>query len=343
MATKQASKKAATKVAGSKGPSLYGAMAKKLLEKGKKAVKAAVERVRLDKVSYHPLLELTPTMSSVVESLRKLATTARGSTLMDCRARLEEREPEWKAFVGDVARRGIVEPLTVVKNPAGGWWVVDGRNRTCAGREAGLVDAPVRVTTEEPEAVILGSLAARRHVSKELLAFVGLECHRYLIGDGEKGRPAKAETEGAEKPQSLRFSTLAELSESIGVSLRTVETAARIHRMFAGSKKVRAKWEWRLYAGTSFQGILAGDAADKQPGNGGATDGASVAVRKFFLGFAGRVRKHWAALEEEGLEALAAVEVEAKAALAGLPDGAWEWVVEAAADRAACMMEGGAE
>lgn len=341
MKTETTTKKAAAKKAGG---GQWGAMAKAMMSKGKAKGKAKAKAgeapvAKVGALVYHPLLETVPTMSSVVEELRKLVKTARGSTLMDAKARLAEREPEWAAFVRDVKARGVVEPVTVMPKPGGGWWVVDGRNRTCAAIEAELPTVPIRVTKEAPQVVILGSLAARRHVSKELLAFVALDCYPALIGEGKKGRPENRNDCGLtdENRNDCGFSTLAELAESVGVSLRTMETAARVQRMFRASAKARKKWEWRLYAGTSFQGILAGDAVDKTPGNGGATDGASVAVRKYFQSFAGRVSKSWEALAKEGAEAVAKVEADAKAALASLPDAAWEWVVEAAADREACL------
>jgi hypothetical protein len=290
---------------------------------------AGVESMaKVDTLHFHPLLESTPTMSSVIEELRKVIKTARGSTLMDARERLAEREPEWRAFVGDVARRKVQESVVVVARPAGGWYVVDGRNRTCAAREAGLAEVPIRITTEAPEDVILGSLAARRHVSKELLAYVALECHPYLIGEGEDGRPKVAET-----GNDYRFSTRGELAESVGVSEATLKTAARIHRHFIAHPKLRKKWEWRLYAGTSFKGILAGDAAEAaggDEGNGKAIHAASLRVRKLMQGFAKKWAKDWEAVAAEGEGVLAEVQLDFQAALAELPDAVFDWVVELA-------------
>jgi hypothetical protein len=310
---------------------------------------AGVESVaKVGDLHFHPLLESTPTMSSVIEELRKVIKSARGSTLMDAKERLAEREPEWRAFVNDVKRRKVQESVVVVARAGGGWHVVDGRNRTCAAREAGLDVVPIRITTEAPEDVILGSLAARRHVSKELLAYVALECHPYLIGEGVDGRPQKTET-----GNDCRFSTRAELAESIGVSETTLKTAAVIHRHFIAHPKLRKKWEWRLYAGTSFKGVLAGDAAEKAGGsdNGKAQLAASLRVRRLMIGFAAKVSKDWEAVEAEGEGALAELQLDFQAALAELPDAAFEWVIELAETNrraevkaaVAKLKEGGAE
>jgi hypothetical protein len=283
--------------------------------------------VKPGELHFHPLLESTPTMSSVIGELRKLVKTARGSTLMDAKARLAEREPEWKAFVLDVKRRGVREYIVVTRRPQGGFWVVDGRNRTCAAIEAGLELVAVQVTDEAPEDVILGSLAARRHVSKELLAFVALECHKNLIGEGFDGRPT------VETGNEYRFNTRAELADCVGVSEATLKVAARVHRLFMKSPKLRKKWEWRIYAGTSLKGVLAGDAAEGAAGddlNGKAKYAASERVRKFLQGVAGRVAKDWAALEAEGEERLGEVRLDFQAALAELPDAAFEWVLDLA-------------
>lgn len=287
---------------------------------------------KLSELHFHPLLESTPTMSSVIEELRKLVKGGGGATAKDAKERLEEREPEWRAFVGDVKRRKVQESVVVVPRAGGGWHVVDGRNRTCAAREAGLETVPIRITTERPEDVILGSLAARRHVSKELLAYVALECHPYLIGEGERGRP-KTENRHDVQLSSGRFASRSELSEAIGVSEKTLMRAAEIHRKFITRPKLRKKWEWRLYAGTSFKGILAGDAAETAGGDANGKPVLSIRDRLVtrFLDIERAVNREWAALERLGdAEVFEAVQFELKLALAKLPDAAFDWVLELA-------------
>lgn len=287
---------------------------------------------KLSELHFHPLLESTPTMSSVIEELRKLVKSTRGGTAKDAKERLEEREPEWRAFVGDVKRRKVQEAVVVVAREGGGWHVVDGRNRTCAAREAGLETVPIRITTERPEDVILGSLAARRHVSKELLAYVALECHPYLIGGGERGRP-KAENGHDVQLRGERFATRAELAESIGVSEKTLTRAAEIHHIFITQPKKRKKWEWRLYAGTSFKGVLAGDTAEGKAGekNGLPINTPTDRLAQKLQGIGRAVKREWEALERLGQpEVFEAVQFEFKLALAGLPDAAFEWVLELA-------------
>lgn len=281
----------------------------------KRKSKKQVIRVKVADLHIHPALEGRPTMSSVVEELRKLAATTRGSTAVDARARLAEREPEWRAFLSDVALRGVRDPVVIEKRKEGGWWVKDGRNRTAAARENKLADVPALVSDEAPERVILGSLAARRHVSKELLAFVALDCYPQMIREGV-GRPSKIDTQ-------CPFSTLEELSEHIGTHINTLKEAARVHRMFKADPSLRLKWEWRLYAGTGFQGILAGNAAEAQgPGNGTTTAKASEQLRKYFQSLSSRVTKQWANLASESLEDRAALVADLRLCIAQMPGDA---------------------
>lgn len=312
-------------------------MAKARRARGGSAAKAGPSlRVPLKELHIHPLLKNQPTMSGVVEQLRALVKTSTRSTRADAVERLAEREPEWKAFVADVAARGIQDPLVVEKRAEGGWWVKDGTNRLAAGLEAGRVDAPVRLSSEDPARVRIGSLAARRHVSKELLAYVALDCYPSLVREGE-GRPAK----NAETDSDCPFSTLAELADYIGVHTSTVKTAARVHRMFRNDAEAREKYEWRLYAGAGFQGILAGTGAEVAGGknNGRSSLAASEQLRQFFQGMTSRVLKQWTKAEAESAEARAELKADMSRAIATLPDGAVEVVAHAIKHRRAILAD----
>ena len=221
-------------------------------------------RVKLAELHIHPLLAARPTMASVVEKHREWAKTKKGSTRADAIERLAECEPRWNALVANVKKRGIVEALVIKARKEGGWWLLDGRNRTAAGKEAALKDAPARITAEDAEAVILGSLAARRHVSKELIAFEALHCYPHLLLNGP-GRKTK------EMPDHPAFATMQELADSIGVHRDTLTEAARVHRKFIEAPDLRADWETRFNAGVSFGGFwkfLGADDSAPESGNG---------------------------------------------------------------------------
>jgi len=294
---------------------------------------APVLRVKLADLHYTPLLAGKPTMSSVIEKLREVAASTKGSTRADALERLAEREPEWSAFVADVKKRGIQDPLVIAPRKAGGFWLMDGRNRTAAGLEAALKDAPARISTEAPESIIVGSLAARRHVSKQLLAYVALDCYPQLVRE-KGGRPEKAET-----LNHSGFSTLADLAAHIGVHEDTVSMAARVHRMFKLDPELREKWEWRLYAGEGFQGLLAGAGAEAASGgkNGAAKDPAALRLGKFFNSFASRMRRDWEAAEKDTAEDVAVLKNTMWRAIATLPDPAFDIVAYAARNRAAVI------
>jgi len=296
------------------------------------AAKAApMLRVKLAELHYTPLLAGKPTMSSVIENLRALVKTGKGSTRADAVERLAEREPEWTAFVADVKKRGIQDPLVVAPRKAGGFWLLDGRNRTAAGLEGELKDAPARISTEKPEAVIVGSLAARRHVSKQLLAYVALDCYPYLVRE-KAGNPNSTHNE-------CGLNTLEELSTQIGVHINTLSMAARVHRMFKLDPGLREKWEWRLYAGEGFQGLLAGAGAEAANAgkNGKAVDPAALRLGKFFNTFSSRLARDWKATANDTAEDKAALTATIRRAIVTLPDEAFEIVAYAARNRAAVL------
>jgi ParB-like nuclease domain len=296
---------------------------------------APVLRVKLADLHYTPLLEGKPTMSSVIEKLRGLVKTAKGSTRADAVERLAEREPEWTAFVADVKLRGVQDPLVIEPRKAGGYWLKDGRNRSAAAIEAGLKDAPARISTESPEAIIVGSLAARRHVSKQLLAYVALDCYPHLVREKE-GRPAKTLNDSG-------FTTLADLATHIGVHEDTLSMAARVHRMFKLDAELREKWEWRLYAGEGFQGLLAGTAAEANANNGKPTEPVSLRLGRFFNSFASRLNREWETTAKDTAEDLALLKNTLRRAIATLPDGAFEIIAEAAKHRAQILKHLAAE
>lgn len=297
--------------------------------------KGEEKRIPLDQIHFHPLHAEKPTMQSVVARLETIVDESRGSTRKDAMELLEIRRAEWLAFVADVKAHGIRDAAHLVKRPEGGYWLMDGRQRYLASKEAGLKDMPAKLSTAaDPAAIIVGSLAARRHVSKQLLAYVALDCYPHLVREARQGRPS------AEKNHTeCGFSTLEALADHIGVHLNTVSEAARVHRLFRDDPSMRELWEWRIYAGIGFQGVLAGAAVIKRETNGKPIEAASVRVRAFIQSFAARLGKHWAGIADEGIEVLAEVKREIRESLAQLPDEAFEAVSYVAKHRKAVLAE----
>lgn len=76
------------------------------------------------------------------------------------------REPEWEAFIDDVAIRGVVEPLVILPDGT----VLDGRHRLQAAHQLGLIDLPVRVIEMEPDAAqeyMIKAALLRRHLTDD--------------------------------------------------------------------------------------------------------------------------------------------------------------------------------
>ncbi|MGH7641634.1 MAG: DNA methyltransferase [Candidatus Dormibacteria bacterium] len=147
------------------------------------------------------------------------------------------RAAEWAAFLADVARRGILEPLRLAPD---GSTVLDGRHRLRAARELGLDQVPAMPALCEPgdEAVyMLRAALHRRHLSDDQRAMVGARLagalgaarRRLQLAAAERSRWARplAPTGTAPvpdgEPPGLPTRTVA--ARSLGVSERRLRMA----------------------------------------------------------------------------------------------------------------------
>lgn len=227
-------------------------------------------------LAVHALLAGMPVMDEVVARLAKDAKAAKGGQYTEKQELHEEGAMSWAGFVADIKARGIIEPLVVAAVPQGTdrhragvrWDIVDGRHRFAAGKEAGLERFPVKVTTDDPATYILGAVCQRYHWDKGQRAFFALHLHGYLVAD----QSGKRNDVAAQPPDSIgRFASRKALAASIGVSDDTVDTAAKVHDLFAKDPAAKKKYLPLIYGGVSLQGVLRGDAAEDSPHGDGAT------------------------------------------------------------------------
>lgn len=158
-----------------------------------------------------------------------------------------EAAAQWSGLTTSLREHGQIERLRVVPNPAGGWWVVEGRSR-----RAGIA----KVTTREPDAcmvkveevapevaaVIAVESLRRRMVKGETTCYLRCLAHADELLSRGRGRPKKGEI----KDDSV---TQAKLAEDCRVSSDVVSKCLKAIRYFRDHPEARAAVEPKIMAG----------------------------------------------------------------------------------------------
>ncbi len=195
----------------------------------------------------HPILERIATKWDVLDHLQ-------GGKKPDHVEILEEVRQDWSAFVADVKQRGILEPIKIVEIK-GKPVIVDGRHRWKAALEAEISRVPCeRVSIDQALAIMESTMIGRQHLTKGQRAYAAVVLHPEVATEGDKREKA-----GKAEPSALNAEGLA---TKFGVSVRLVEQACKLYRELDKSKTLRAKHEWRVFAGFGLGAILAGLAGD---------------------------------------------------------------------------------
>lgn len=202
----------------------------------------------------HPMLERMATKWDVLDHLTKAKRPDHAETLAEVRG-------EWAAFVADVKERGIIVPIKVALIKAK-LTIVDGRHRCKAALEAGLKQVPIeRVPEDQALALMESTMIGRQHLTKGQRAYAAVVLHPEVATEGDKREG------GNRKVQSPRTECgvieAPQLAAKFGVSLRLIEQAGQLYRELDASKTLRAKHEWRVFAGFGLGAILAGLAGDE--------------------------------------------------------------------------------
>ena len=226
-------------------------------------------------LSNHPILDRVCLVSEAADQLREYhhgdpERQERASDLRD----------DWAAWVQDIRDNGVLEPLKVVKDPdqeGNKYLVIDGRHRLQAARDAGKKEVPCVIVHEEDiHAHMEGSVIARRHWSKSMLAYFCVLLHPDLTVENTRGGDRKTI-----KPQKMRFDPMTRemLAERFGVSLRLLEDAIWIYRELDKHPGLRPRIEPSLWAGVPLMrlrlGIEGATATIDQPRRPASPDSAS--------------------------------------------------------------------
>ena len=204
----------------------------------------------------HPMLERMATKWDVLDHLTKAKRPDHAETLAEVRG-------EWAAFVADVKERGIIVPIKVALIKAK-LTIVDGRHRCKAALEAGLKQVPIeRVPEDQALALMESTMIGRQHLTKGQRAYAAIVLHPEVATEGEGRKGANQHGKGpalSAEPSALNADGLA---AKFGVSARLIEQACQLYRELDTSKTLRAKHEWRVFAGFGLGAILAGLAGDE--------------------------------------------------------------------------------
>ena len=215
-----------------------------------------IHEVKPSSLICSPLLERIATKWDVLDRLIASKKADHAEELADVRA-------DWEAFVADVKTRGIIVPIKVIRK-GGQTIIVDGRHRWRAALEAERELVPIEeVPEKEALSVMESTMIGRQHFTKGQRAYAAVVLHPEVSSEAKerqsavlkKGNsPSRTEC-GTEEPTALNAEGLA---AKFGVSTRLIEQACQLYRELDNSKTLRAKHEWRVFAGYGLGAVIAG-------------------------------------------------------------------------------------
>lgn len=190
-----------------------------------------------------PMLERIATKWDVLQRLQD-------SKKADHAEELAEVSEDWAAFVADVKARGIIVPIIVYHDKKTGKLIIaDGRHRWKASLEGELPEVPVcEVSFDEALSIMESTMIGRQHFTKGQRAYAAVVLHPEAATASEEGKKSRTEC-GISLP---------DLAAKFGVSYRLIEQACQLYRELDKSKTLRAKHEWRVFAGYGLGAVIAG-------------------------------------------------------------------------------------
>ena len=144
---------------------------------------------------------------------------------------LDEASEDWLLLVNDIVENGIEHPLTVAEvynecRDAQQWLLGDGRHRLAAAKEAGLLEVPCKMVSEDRLlSFMLCSESVRKNRTKSAQAWRAAAFCDEMIQDSCKARAANARGDDSYKSLEVTYSSLASIARQIGVSEGTLKNA----------------------------------------------------------------------------------------------------------------------
>jgi hypothetical protein len=223
--------------------------------------------IPLTDLKFHPLLKRVAMLPALIERETKLGN-AQGKSRAAHKAAAEEMAHDFAALVESISRHGVRERIKVLITPKGRV-IVDGRHRYEAAvkvatmsyaepereaiaRKLATDGIPCEIVSEGDVVPIIMDAVTRRHMSKGARAYLAV-----LMEPGV----ATEEKRGGDRSKTAANAVLltaAELSKRAGVSLRLVEYAVKIFRIFESRGDIRKKFEDAIWVGAGLEKLLAG-------------------------------------------------------------------------------------
>jgi len=204
-----------------------------------------MKKAPLSKFKLHPSLAIVPTLPEVIATAKADKKFRR-----EYANEISAMEENWQTIVVSVGENGVLDPVRAIVRKDF-LEIVDGRHRYAASVALGKADLPyVEVDEKDVDAIIEGSASARRDWTKSQRAYWAALRH-----PGEMGRPGKVRTKCGLLPAS-------EVALRFGVSVRMIELGRQVAETLAKDEAIRAKYEAKIWAGASLNGVISGIGAE---------------------------------------------------------------------------------
>lgn len=153
---------------------------------------------------------------------------------------------EYAALVEDIKTNGLREPIVRFQDQ-GRWWLLDGRNRLRACKDAGVHPRWDDYIGKDPIAYAMSKNVHRRHLNETQRAFVGAELVPLYEEQAKERQKTLNKTPGklqANLPEAGQARDFA--ARAVNVSPRSVESALKVNRDAAPEVVAAAKGRGEL-------------------------------------------------------------------------------------------------
>jgi hypothetical protein len=203
----------------------------------------------------HPLLDRVNMLPELIAREEALGL-AQGKGRAAHKEAAEQLRREFHGVAESILANGIREKLKVVPNPAGGYWIVDGRHRWTIATQYDLETVPCEVVAESDVVAIIMDGVQHRQMSKGARAYLAVLMHPEVAKDAKDrqkaGTPSAFSAEG--------------IAATAGVSPRLMEDAISLYRTFATRGDIREKFEPAIWVGAGLAKLRAGIEGFKKTG-----------------------------------------------------------------------------
>lgn len=266
----------------------------------------------------HPLLDRVGTMPGLCSHFQTRSKKM-GKNREEAKELAIGLHNDFQALVASVKELGILEPVKVCRDDGRYSYIVDGRNRWLAAKEAKLATIPViEVRPEDAAEIIAATVSGRRHYTKGATAYLACILHPEVVLENKPGRNSRTECANSRIQCATGLDALA---AKFSVSPRLLDQAVFIYRALEGDgRPYRDQIEADIWANMGLGAVMSGLAYLMKHGSkeNPKKPESSTAWKKF-CGFTRQLKQagqYWGKLEPSQMEAASA---HLRATLASIP------------------------